>query len=315
MSDPDHGQDRDQITGKSTTGHVWDGIKELNTPLPRWWLNVFYVCIVFSIVYYVFNPSWPYFDGDRWTATEGIADYSQRAVLEAELAEAEAARGAWDERMAALPIEEIFASEELRRIANQAGASHFQTNCAGCHGSGAQGFTGFPNLRDDYWLWGGTLQDIQYTLQHGIRWEADLDSRFSVMPAFLEDGILTEDQIGDVVHYVRKISDQSHEPARAEAGAAIFAEQCTVCHGDNAMGDRTFGAPNLTDAIWLYGGDIDTLTTTLKGGRKGVMPAWGNRLDPVAIKQLAIYVSLLGGGETKLADMDGTGERDPAGGP
>ncbi|MEM8800485.1 MAG: cytochrome-c oxidase, cbb3-type subunit III, partial [Pseudomonadota bacterium] len=179
---------------------------------------------------------------------------------------------------------------------------------------GAQGYTAFPNLRDDDWLWGGSVEDIHYTLKHGIRWEADPDTRFSAMPAFLTDEILSKDEISNVAHYVLSLSGAEHDAAAAAAGETPFVEQCSACHGENGKGMRELGAPNLTDAIWLYGGSHETIVKTVAYARNGVMPAWSERLDDVTVKQLAIYVALLGGGETTLAEAaKGKDERADAG--
>ena len=275
-----------------TTGHEWDGIREYNNPLPRWWLWVFYATIVWGIWYTIAYPAWPGIKG----ATEGYLGWSSRAQLAQELAEAEASHAAINQKLASVELTEIGADPELANYATSAGGAVFRTWCAQCHGSGAQGGKGYPNLLDDDWLWGGTIEDIYITLKHGIRSPDDEDTRFSEMPAFGE--MLDEEQIDQVVNHVLKISGQApRDPAAAEAGAEVFADNCAACHGDDGTGDRSVGAPNLTDAVWLYGGDYDTIRETVTNGRRGVMPSWNTRLSEAEIRSVATYVHQLGGGE------------------
>lgn len=274
-----------------TTGHEWDGIEELNNPLPRWWVWVFYATIVWGIGYTIAYPAWPLLE----RATPGLLGYSTRAEVEKEIAAAQAANAEIVARLAETDVAAIPADDELNTFAVNMGASVFRTWCAQCHGSGAAGAKGYPNLLDDDWLWGGTIEDIAYTVEHGIRNEQSPDARFSQMPAFGE--LLAPEEIDQVVNYVLALSGQEHDAAKAEAGAEIFADQCAGCHGDDGKGMRDLGAPNLTDAIWLYGGDYDTLVETVTNSRFGVMPAFGQRLDPAEIKAVAAYVHQLGGGE------------------
>ena len=290
-------RERDEPTGTQTTGHEWDGIKELDTPLPKWWIYVFYATIVWSIGYWIVMPAWPLVWGDG-SYTEGVIGYSQRDVVARQLAEAEAARADYRERIAARPLDEIRRDDELMPVALAGGRAAFGDNCAGCHGSGAQGFTGFPNLNDDEWLWGGTLEDIHTTILHGIRWEADLDTRYSEMPKFLTDGLLTREQVADTTQYVLSLSGRATDAAAVTRGAVVYEEQCVICHMEGGVGDRFQGAPNLADAIWLYGGDEQAIYQSIANSRFGVMPSWADRLDPVTIKELALYVHALGGGET-----------------
>lgn len=274
-----------------TTGHQWDGIEELNSPLPRWWVWVFYATIVWGIGYTIAYPAWPLLE----RATPGLLGYSSRAEVEKEIAAAQAANAEIVARLASTDVAAIPADDELNTFAVNMGASVFRTWCAQCHGSGAAGGKGYPNLLDDDWLWGGTIEDIAYTVEHGIRNEQSPDARFSQMPAFGE--LLEPAEIDQVVNHVLALSGQEHDAAKAEAGAEIFADQCAGCHGDDGKGTRALGAPDLTDAIWLYGGDYETLVETVTNSRFGVMPAFGQRLEPAEIKAVAAYVHQLGGGE------------------
>jgi cytochrome c oxidase cbb3-type subunit 3 len=278
-----------------TTGHEWDGIEELNNPLPRWWLWTFYATILWALIYTILFPAWPLITG----ATPGVLGFSTRANVAADIQRFEAANGPMRERLVAADLAEITADPELLQFANSAGAAVFRTNCSQCHGSGAAGVqaTGYPNLLDDDWLWGGAMEDIHATITHGIRNTTDDDARYSMMPAFGVDGLLEAPQIDAVVQHVLAISGQDHDAALAAEGATVFAENCAACHMDDGTGDRTQGAPNLTDAIWLYGGSVDDLTYTVNNARFGVMPNWNQRLSEADIRSVAVYVHGLGGGE------------------
>lgn len=285
--------DRDPVSGVDTTGHEWDGIKELDNPLPRWWLWVFYASIVWSIGYWIVMPAWPLVS----SYTKGLLGHSQRATLIEELAAAKSRQAEWLDRIRTATVAEIRADPQLLEFAMAGGRSAFAVNCSQCHGQGAAGFKGYPNLNDDAWLWGGEPEQILFTITHGIRNEDDPDARWSEMPKFGKDGLLARGQIGDVVEYVLSISGQDHDQARAGAGMTVFAEQCAACHGDNARGNAELGAPNLSDSIWLYGGDRAALTESVTNSRFGIMPAWGRKLDEATLKQLAVYVHALGGGQ------------------
>jgi cytochrome c oxidase cbb3-type subunit 3 len=278
-----------------TTGHEWDGIEELNNPLPRWWLWTFYATILWALIYTILFPAWPLITG----ATPGVLGFSTRANVAADIQRFEAANGPMRERLVAADLAEITADPELLQFANSAGAAVFRTNCSQCHGSGAAGVqaTGYPNLLDDDWLWGGAMEDIHATITHGIRNTTDDDARYSMMPAFGVDGLLEAPQIDAVVQHVLAISGQDHDAALAAEGATVFAENCAACHMEDGTGDRTQGAPNLTDAIWLYGGSVDDLTYTVNNARFGVMPNWNQRLSEADIRSVAVYVHGLGGGE------------------
>jgi cytochrome c oxidase cbb3-type subunit 3 len=286
--------ERDEISGTHTTGHEWDGIKELNTPLPRWWLWTFYACIIWAIGYTIAYPAWPMLNG----ATRGMLGFSSRAQVEMDLAAAKAAQGAMREKIAAAPLAEIEKDPDMLQFARAGGAAAFKVNCVQCHGSGAAGGHGFPNLNDDDWLWGGTLDAIHTTLQHGIRYTQDGATRDSQMPRFGIDGILTPAQIADTADHVLTLSGQ--QPADAEGakrGAEVFAANCAACHGANGEGNRDLGAPKLSDAIWLYGNKREDIIAQITNPKMGAMPAWGQRLDETTIKQLTVFVHTLGGGE------------------
>lgn len=293
MSSAEQDKDIDHVTGVETTAHEWDGIKELNNPLPKWWLHVFYVTIAASVVYWVLYPAWPLVDG----YTRGVLGQSDRLDVEKRLEELAAIRGERAEALETASLEEIRSTPDLLAFALAQGEAAFGDNCAPCHGSGAQGFPGYPNLNDDAWLWGGTLEAIQQTLKYGIRAEHP-ETRQGEMLAFGELGMLDRGAIVDVVNYVRRIADLPVEDEAAAArGQQVFADNCASCHGEDATGMTALGAPNLRDAVWLYGSDYEALMTSVYEGRAGVMPHWVDRLDEVTIKSLSVYVHSLGGGQ------------------
>lgn len=284
----------DSVTGQSTTGHEWDGIRELNTPLPRWWLGIFYATIIWSFGYWVVYPAWPLLTD----ATKGVFGYATRLSIEQDLATLRDFRSAQSKGLAEASLEQIKADPDLFRVAMAQGKAAFGDNCAACHGVGGAGAKGYPNLNDDDWLWGGSLDTIRATIQHGIRFAGDGDTRISQMPAFGRDKMLTPEQINAVANHVRELAGLPTQPkADLASGRKLFAENCAACHGDAGKGNREMGAPNLTDAITLYGMDMASLTETIANSRNGVMPAWGQRLDPTTVKALTIYVHSLGGGE------------------
>lgn len=276
-----------------TTGHSWDGIEEYDNPMPRWWLWTFYATIVFGIGYTIAYPAWPLLNG----ATPGLLGHSTRADVAAEITRFDAANAPIEAKLVATDLTAIAADPELANYTQNAGASIFHTWCAQCHGSGAAGAVGYPNLLDNDWLWGGAIEDIHTTITHGIRNTTDADARYSEMPRFGADELLTKDQIHAVVQHVLAISGQEYDRALEAEGATIFAENCVSCHAEDGTGDRAQGAPNLTDAIWLYGGDEATLTETVTNARFGVMPNWNARLSEAEIRAVASYVHSLGGGE------------------
>jgi len=284
--------EKDAVTGTSTTGHEWDGIKELNTPLPRWWVNVFYATILWAIGYWVVYPAWPLISSH----TTGLWGHTNRGAVVDELAALKAKRGANAAALEKASLDDIKKTPALADLAKAIGKASFGDNCVPCHGAGGAGGKGYPNLTDDDWLWGGEAAQIELTLKHGIRWTADKDTRVGDMMGFGKAGILKKDEIEQVVDYVRAMSklDTKVDPAK---GKELYATNCSSCHGEDAKGNKDLGAPSLVDAIWLYGKDRDSMIETVTNGRAGVMPAWAGRLDPVTIKSLAVYVNSLGGGK------------------
>ena len=289
----DHSEDIDHVSGTATTGHQWDGIKELNTPLPRWWVITFYLTIIWAVGYWVVYPAWPLLSSN----TRGVLNYSSRADVAVELANLDKIRGEKMTALASASLADIEKDPALLALARARGKTVFGDNCAPCHGSGAAGAKGYPNLNDDDWLWGGSLDQIMQTIRYGAR-SGHSKAHEGQMLAFGKDGVLKPDQIVTVANYVRSLSGLPTQPGYdAAAGAKIFAENCTSCHGDQGKGNPELGAPNLTDKIWLYGSDEAALVETITNGRAGVMPAWEGRLDPVTLKAMAVYVHSLGGGK------------------
>ncbi|MBI3676601.1 MAG: cytochrome-c oxidase, cbb3-type subunit III [Proteobacteria bacterium] len=285
-------KDVDQHSGTETTGHEWDGIRELNTPLPRWWLGIFYATIVWAVGYWVVMPAWPLVNG----YTHGVLNHSQRADVAKAVEMLKASRRASEARLSKAGLTTIQNDPDLLQFAMAEGKAAFGDNCAPCHGSGGQGHKGYPNLNDDVWLWGGTLGDIQHTITVGVR-SVSPDTRQSQMPAFGRDGILKDAQIGDVTEFVLSLSGRSADAKAIARGKKVFADNCVACHGERGLGNRAFGAPNLADRDWLYGGTREDIRSQIELGRGGVMPTWGGRLSPETIKALAVYVHSLGGGE------------------
>ncbi|MEM9059340.1 MAG: cytochrome-c oxidase, cbb3-type subunit III [Pseudomonadota bacterium] len=280
----------DEATGQEIKSHEWDGIAELDTPLPRWWLWTFYITIVWGIIYTIAYPAWPLVT----SATAGALGYSSRGEVAAAIAAHEESNAFIIARTGNASFEEINADPDLDSFAKAGGAAIFRTYCSQCHGAGAAGAKGYPNLIDDDWLWGGTAEMIAATVRHGIRWEFDDDTRYSEMPAFGRDEILTADEISVVADYALSLSGRGEA---TEDGAVLFADNCAACHGDAGLGDAEQGAPNLADAIWLYGSERDAVVETITYSRFGVMPSWSERLTEAQIRQVAHYVHTLGGGE------------------
>ncbi|MGL4441902.1 MAG: cytochrome-c oxidase, cbb3-type subunit III [Bosea sp. (in: a-proteobacteria)] len=286
----------DDVTGTATTGHEWDGIRELETPMPRWWLWTLYVTIVWAVGYWILYPAWPLVSDN----TRGLLGYSSRANVAIELDALNKQRAVRAAGLETASLDQIRASSDLFRIAVAQGKAAFGDNCSGCHGLGGGGAKGgYPNLNDDDWIWGGSLDQIHTTLLHGIRWTASSDTRISMMPAFgLKDALLKPDEIDSVANHVRTLSSLPTEAgAKLDQGKELFAANCAACHGEAGKGNMELGAPNLTDQIWLYGSDIKSITETIKYSRAGVMPSWKDRLDPVTIKSITVYVHSLGGGQ------------------
>jgi len=281
----------DSHSGTQTTGHEWDGIEELDTPIPSWWNWILWATIIWSIGYWIAMPAWPIVSG----YTKGVLGYSSRAAVAEDIKIAAAAQSQFNDKLRKASLEQIRTNSELLEFALAGGRSTFNVNCSQCHGSGAQGFKGYPNLNDDEWLWGGTLKEISYTITHGTRNESD-DARTSEMPAFLKDEILKPGQINDVTEYVLSLSKNSKDAEATGRGAPIYKEHCFDCHAEGGKGNKEFGAPALNNNIWLYGGDRESILESIANSRNGVMPAWGPLLNKDTIKKLAIYVHSLGGG-------------------
>jgi cytochrome c oxidase cbb3-type subunit 3 len=283
--------------GHGTTGHSWDGIEEWNNPMPRWWVWTFYATILWGVIYTILFPAWPLVS----QATPGVLGFSTRENVRAEIQAVIDQNAALTDRLGSVQLASLADDAELHGFAINAGEAIFRNNCSQCHGAGAAGGPGYPNLLDDDWLWGGSIDEIAYTITHGVRNEQSPDTHWSQMPAFGE--ILTPEEIGSVVQHVLSISGQEHDAALAATGQEVFLNNCAACHMDDGTGDRMQGAPNLTDAIWLYGGDVDTITQTVTYSRFGVMPAWleeyrpGQGLTQAEINAVAAYVHQRGGGE------------------
>jgi cytochrome c oxidase cbb3-type subunit 3 len=283
----------DAVTGTATTGHEWDGIRELNTPLPRWWLWLFYLTIVWGIGYMIAYPAWPLVS----SFTGGVLGWHSRTAIISDLNELKAMRAPMTAKLEATPLANIKSDQALADFTYAQGRSSFRENCGPCHGAGGGGARGYPNLNDNDWLWGGSLEQIQQTIEFGVR-SGHAKAHESQMPAFGRDGILKSDEVATVANYVRSLANLSTRPgADLAAGKKLYADNCAVCHGPEGKGNRELGAPDLTDGIWLFGSDEATLIDVIANARGGVMPAWTGRLDPMTIKALTFYVHNLGGGE------------------
>ncbi len=276
-----------------TTGHIWDGIEEFDNPMPRWWLMTLYVTIIWAIGYTIAYPAWPMING----ATTGLLGWSTRGDVAEEIAAVEEANASINAKLASVELTAITSDAELNTYAASAGSAVFKTWCAQCHGSGAAGAKGYPNLLDDDWLWGGDMEAIHTTVTHGIRNEDSDDARYSEMPAFGRDELLEKEEIDQVVNFVMSLSGDAQDASKVAAGAVVYEDNCSSCHAEDGTGDRDQGAPNLADAIWLYGGEYDTLSETVNNARYGVMPAWNTRLTEWQIRAVTAYVHQLGGGE------------------
>lgn len=292
MTEPNKPVERDAHSGVETTGHEWDGIKELNMPAPRWWLMVFLICCIWAAGYWVVYPAWPTFSGTGARGgTPGSQGWTQYKKLAKDQGEITARRGEFAAKIKVHSLQEIQKDPELYAFAVAGGKTMFKENCSACHGTGAAGGRGYPNLNDDDWLWGGDLDAIYTTIKYGIR-STHENTRNSQMPAFA--GMLDKQKTGNIADHVLSLSTGK---GGNEEGAALFKQNCAACHGADGKGGRSVGAPNLADAIWLYGGDKASITRQIGNPRVGVMPTWETRLPDDTIKQLAIYVHSLGGGE------------------
>ena len=283
---------------KNKREHSWDGIEEYNNPLPRWWLWTFYITIFWSLVYIVIYPSIPFIN----LASQGLIGYDTRKSLEQEIDKHNKINSEIIDSIKNNSLYYILNDNTLTQFANSGGAALFRTFCSQCHGAGAAGSKGYPNLLDDDWLWGGDVESIYQTILHGIRSDKDDETRYSEMPQFKD--ILEENQIQTLTEYVLFLSQKdSNQLNFSLEGQQLFQENCIGCHGENGLGNSEFGAPNLTDKIWLYGGNKKSIQNTINYSHFGMMPAWDGRLDDVQIKQLAIYVFLLGGGNYSKAQQ------------
>ena len=282
----------DEPTGVETTEHEWDGIRELDNPLPRWWLWTWYVTIAVAIVYWVLMPAWPGLHG----YTKGILHQSDRVKLVRELADLKALRGAEGAQLQTASLEEIERDPKLQAYAMAAGQALFGDNCATCHAQGGTGGKGYPNLRDDVWLWGGSLEQIQHTITYGVR-TGEPGAATTQMPAFGRDQMLKDAQIDDLTEYVVALSRRPANPAAVARATQLYADQCAACHGPQGLGDQTRGVPNLTDSEWLYGSTREAIRDQIVNGRGGVMPTWGKRFDPQTIKALTVYIHANAGGQ------------------
>lgn len=280
-----------------TTGHEWDGIHELDNPLPRWWLYIFYASILAAVAYWVLMPAWPLVNG----YTHGLLNHSDRRIVAADMRALQTDRAENYQRLLNASYDEIVGDPDLREFAFAAGQAAFGDNCRTCHGAGGAGAPGFPSLADDVWIWGGSLAEIEHTINVGVR-SAHQDTRMSQMPAFGRDQLLTRSEIADVTEYVLSLGPararEQPDAAAAARGAGVYAAQCASCHGPNGAGDRTQGAPSLLDDIWLYGGSRAEVRRQIEQGRAGIMPNWDRRFDPAMVRALAVYVYALGGGES-----------------
>jgi cytochrome c oxidase cbb3-type subunit 3 len=282
----------DEVSGVETTGHEWDGIRELNNPMPRWWVWTFYATIVWAIGYTIAYPAWPLINDN----TKGVLGWSSRKELKEERVVAEQLQAKFVEQIKEKPLAEIQANSELMKFALAGGSAAFKVNCIQCHGSGAAGSVGYPNLNDDDWIWGGEIDDLYTSIAHGIRSPDDDNTRVSDMPAFAE--VIEPLEIRQVAAYVVSISGgKPHDEAFIQPGEVIFKDNCAVCHGAKGEGNREFGAPNLSDALWLKAHSEDQIIAQVRLPKHGVMPAWEARLGEATVKQLALYVHSLGGGE------------------
>lgn len=283
----------DPVSGTPTTGHQWDGIEELNTPLPRWWVITFWITVIWGIGYCIVYPAWPTLGG----GTQGMFGWNSRTQVAQDMADLQTTRAPILAKIKDAPLDKIESDPELLAAARMVGQVAFANNCAGCHGAGGQGAKGYANLNDDDWIWGGKLADIRQTIEHGVRWGADNESRSSAMPAFGKDGTLTPAQITVLTDYVRTYAELPDTDAPTAEGEKLYSENCAACHGVEGKGNAEMGAPALYDSVWLYGSDKASIANRIANGGGAVMPAWKDKLDETTIKALTVYVHSLGGGQ------------------
>lgn len=287
------GKETDAVTGTATTGHEWDGIKELDTPMPKWWVYTFLACIVWAAGYCLLYPSIPYGTG-YWP---GLLGYSSRTRVNAEVADVAAGRMGAMDQIARLPFAAIIADPKLSEIALTSGRITFANNCQACHAAGGAGRIGYPALAAGAWIWGGTLDDIHATVTNGIR-NGTADARSSQMPRFGQDGLLDAAQIEHVTDFVwTKFYGHAAPALDVSAGAELFAANCAACHGEQGTGSHEMGAPRLASHVHLYGDAREAIRAQVQAPKSGVMPNWNTKLDPATIKSVVLYVHSLGGGE------------------
>lgn len=284
--------EKELYQGKPTTGHEWDGIQELDTPLPKWWVYVLYASIAWAVVYFILYPSWPGITGYY----KGLLGWDSRTEVAAKIGEAKQAQSRYLDRIRAMSTDEIRREPDLFNFALAGGKAAFADNCAPCHAAGGAGRTGFPSLADDVWIWGGKLADIEKTIRFGVRSGHD-SGRAGIMPNFGVDKVLKGPEIEDVAEYVLAYTGRSRDKAAAERGGKVFAENCVACHGEKGAGNLELGAPPLNTRIFLYGGNKADVVRQVTKPQHGVMPAWAGRLDDETIKMLTLYVHALGGGK------------------
>jgi cytochrome c oxidase cbb3-type subunit 3 len=278
---------KENLNEPKTTGHEWDGIKEYDNPDPLWLRLAFYAALFFALGYWLAYPSWPS------QYNQGIFNWSEYSELAESLQEVKQRRAAYLNEFNKANFQEILSNKELFKFATIGGRAAFLNNCAVCHGSGAQGNIGYPNLTTGAWLWGGKLEDIYQTIKFGIR-SGHEETRDSQMAAFGQDGLLAKDEIELLTDFVMGLHQGKNNSPKANE---LYQKNCASCHGDKGQGNFEFGAPALNDAIWLYGSDRETIYNVIYYGRQGVMPYWVGKLDDSTIRQLAIYVHSLGGGQ------------------
>ena len=276
--------ERDAVTGLDTTGHEWDGIKELDRPVPRPVVWIYLIAIVGTLVWWVLYPSIP-FVSDYY---RGIMGTTSRETVLDRLDAAEVTRVAFEQELIDRDLNDLVADAGVRERHEAAAAVLFNDNCAACHGTDLQGQPNFPNLVDDAWLYSDDLDDIVLTLRYGIN-DAHEESRYNEMLAYGRERLLDDAQMSDVTEFVLSLSGADHDSDAASRGAEVYASECTTCHGDGGAGLGD-GAPNLTDDYWIYGGTREAILDVLYDGRLGHMPAWEDRLSEAEIRKLALYL-------------------------
>jgi len=258
---------REQQPADKTTGHEYDGIEEYDNPLPAWWFYMFFITIVWGVGYLIVYPGMGNY--------AGAIGWTQVGQYDREVAAAEQKYRDMRDRYLAMPVTEIASDPAVRKM----GMRLFANNCAQCHGADAAGAYGFPNLTDSDWIYGGEPDTIKTTLLNG---------RQAAMPAW--GSIIGDQGVADVTEYVLSLNGRDVDPTKAKAGAAVFKTYCVACHGEDGTGNRTLGAPNLTNGIWLYGGTAEQIAQTVRAGRNGKMPAFKDTLSEDKIHILTAYV-------------------------